>query len=61
MAVKLKINIMARGKVNVKVKVRNSYKISQKADKKIQIWNSSLWIRGNTNCNFSKTEHQALN
>jgi len=54
MAVKLKINIMVRGKVNVKVKIRNSYKISQKADKKMQLWKSSLWIRDNTKGNFSK-------
>lgn len=47
---------MARGNVNVKVKKRSQYKIHHKADKKIQLWNSSLWIRDNTKGKFSKTE-----
>ena len=61
MAVNLKINITVRGKVNVKVKIRNSYKISQKYDKTIQLWSFSLWVRDNTKDNFSKTQYQALN
>lgn len=59
MTVKLKINIMVRGKVSVQVKI-NSYKISQKAVKKIQLWNFSLWVRNNSKDIISKTECQAL-